>query len=235
MEKEMYDEVFYNRVKKEKNLDYNYYGDWQRSYAKMVISIIDIIREVSDNRTSLLVDIGCACGVQLRGFKETKVFGDVLGVDISEYMTNLGKQTHGFTDEEMLVVDITKEGIPIKDNSATMVHCTQVLEHLDEKEIKIVLKEIHRILKPKTGYCFIILPAIKTGTSAKTVKGFDVSHVTVKTLSWWKMLFAKTFKLDKELHKKFQASKFSPIYESKDSFYHFYKKEWTIFGFRKEK
>ena len=74
---EDYGKEFYQRAIDQEGVDYNFYGDWQRSYAKMVIAITDIIKAATDNRDSLMVDIGCACGVTLRAFKETKVFGSL--------------------------------------------------------------------------------------------------------------------------------------------------------------
>jgi ubiquinone/menaquinone biosynthesis C-methylase UbiE len=228
----LFNEEFYKRAIAQEGVDYNFYGDWQRSYAKMVIAITDIIKEAANNKQSLLLDVGCACGVTLKGFREISVFGNIMGVDISDYMITLGKKTHEFTDDELRIVDITQELLPVEDNSVTLLHCTHTLEHIPKENLNYVLKEFKRVLSD-SGYGFIMVPAIKPGNSKETV-GHEETHFIVETMNWWKTRLAKFFAIDNTIRKRFKESKFSPTGNEK-TFYDYYNKGWTIFGLTQKK
>ena len=228
-----YGEVFYQRAIDQEGVDYNFYGDWQVSYAKMVIAITNIIKAASDEQDSLCLDIGCACGVTLRAFKETKAFGRYLGVDISEYLINMGMGTHGFTKDEMKIMDITKEPLPCDDDSVTLINCTHMLEHIPKDKLQFVLDEMYRVLKPEVGFGFVIVPAIKPGNPKSEVQR-EQTHFIIETMNWWRARFAKKFKVDNEVRKRFRISKHGPLNDG-STFYEHYNKGWTIYGLRKEK
>jgi ubiquinone/menaquinone biosynthesis C-methylase UbiE len=228
-----YGKEFYERAIEQEGVDYNFYGDWQRDYAKMVIDITGILEAASNDREALIIDVGCACGVQLRGFKETKVFGNHIGIDISEYLLELGKKTHGFTDDEMVQVDIINENLPLEDESVTFLHCVHTLEHIPEEALEHIFSEFNRVLKPEVGYGLIIVPAIKPGIKKEGIER-EKSHVTVKTMQWWRKEIAKVFDINNDVRKAFKESKFSPIGDPEKNFHHFYNIGWTIFGFTKK-
>ena len=233
MDKELFGEQFYRRAIEQEGVDYNFYGDWQRSYAKMVISITDIIKTAADDRESLIVDVGCACGVTLRAFKEANVFGHHLGVEISDYLINHGKPTHGFSDDEMIQCDITEDKLPLGDNTVTLLHCTHTLEHVTEDKLDFIIKEFKRVLNPD-GFGFVVVPAIKPG-NPKEVVAHEETHFIVQTMNWWRAKFAKYFKIDNGIRKAFKESKFGPTVGDESTFYDHYNAGWTIFGLRKEK
>lgn len=227
----LFNEEFYKRAIAQEGVDYNFYGDWQRSYAKMVIAITDIIKVASNDKQSLLLDVGCACGVTLKGFKEISVFGNLMGVDISDYMIDLGKKTHGFTDDELKIVDITEEPLPVEDKSVTLLHCTHTLEHIPKEKLNYVLREFSRVLSDN-GYGFIMVPAIKPGNSKEIVEN-EETHFIVETINWWRARLAVLFSIDNTIRKEFKKSKFSPT-GNDETFYDHYNKGWTIFGLRKK-
>lgn len=231
---------FYERGKSENGVDYNFYGDWQKAYGKMVISITNILKAATDNRDSIVLDIGCACGVALKAFKESKVFGHYLGIDSSEYMVNLGKETHGFSSDELKVVDITKDPLPCKDDSVTLLHCTHVLEHIHEKDLPKIIKEMYRVLEPITGVAFINLPTIKSNWPISAIEK-EITHITIKDITWWENIFTrkilknKRFYLDHSISNNFKETIFSPVINSDKSFYDYYNDSWTVFGLRKDR
>lgn len=58
-------------------------------------------------------------------------------------------------------VDITE--IPFEDDSFDLIMCNHVLEHIpDEKK---ALRELYRVLKPKTGIAFLNVPMFNTSTT----------------------------------------------------------------------
>lgn len=219
-----------------KGINYSFYGDWQKNYAKLLISISDIAEYAANNKSStIFVDLGTACGVNLLGVKELQVFGSVVGFDISEYMINLGKKRHEFTDEEMQVLNIAKESLPFEDDTITMIHCAHTLEHVDKNSISFILEEINRVLS-EDGVGILVIPAVKSGMSKKDIELGDQTHINIQTEYWWEKQIKKFLTVDPEIYSNFKESKFSPSME-KDapSFYTNYKDSWTLFGIRKKK
>jgi ubiquinone/menaquinone biosynthesis C-methylase UbiE len=215
-------------------INYAYYGDWQRNYAKLLVSITDVVEQAANDRTALFVDLGTACGVNLLGMKETKVFGNVKGFDISEYMIDLGKRRHGFSDDEMQVLNIVTEELPLEDNSVTMIHCSHTLEHVDTDGIPFILEEMNRVLS-ENGVGVIVIPAVKVGMSKDDIELGDQTHINVQTEYWWKKNISKFLSIDSAIRENFKENKFSPSME-KDapSFYQNYKDSWTLFGVHKK-
>lgn len=227
LEKEYYD------YQKTQGIDYNYYGNWQKKYAKMIISISDQIEFFANNqKDSLLLDVGTACGVNLLAFKETKTFKDYIGIDKNSYMINLGRNTHGFTDEELIINDITKESLPLLDDSVHLIHCSQMLEHIDPESIEIIFDEFKRVLHPE-GSIIINVPAIKPGQKKGEALENDIHHINMQSLYWWKTRISNTFNgIDTGITKRFKEDKHSPNNTDK-SFYDYYNKSWNFFQFSK--
>jgi ubiquinone/menaquinone biosynthesis C-methylase UbiE len=218
------DPTLFYREMLQKGLDYNFYGDWQKNYAKMIFNICEVIKRTGKAKPTM-IDVGCACGVNTRGFKELNAFGGVMGCDISEFMIDLGRKTHGFTDKELFTADA--RNIPIRSNSVDFVHCTNVLEHCEEGEIRPILNEIRRIMQPE-GIAFIVLPAITEKQTGDHIKEGNYDHKTIQPYKWWENLVSKQFELQFEIYDKFKYDKHSPD-NSKKSFYDYYNEEWTIF------
>ena len=229
-----FDEQYF-KDRLENGINYVFYGDWQKNYAKLLISITDIVETAANDRSALFVDLGTACGVNLLGVKELKVFGRVVGFDISEYMINLGKNRHGFSNDEMQVLDIATERLPLDDNSVTMIHCSHTLEHIDKNSLTFVFEEINRVLA-EDGVGVIVIPAVKVGMSKDEIELGDQTHINVQTENWWQYQIKKFFDIDPTIRDNFKENKFSPSMDKNaPSFYETYSKEWTLFGIRKKK
>lgn len=222
----------------EKGIDLNFYGDWQRNYAKLVVFVTNAYKEQPKEKLSLL-DVGTCCGVNLIAFKETDVFSRIIGTDINQYLIDLGKETHGFTNKEMIVAPAWEQ--PFDDESFDFIHCSQVLEHIEEENIPLVIGEFERLLKPN-GTLFITLNAISNKNNPAEQ---DVTHITNKTIFWWKKQFSKLkqFKdISKEVNENFKVAQMRPNNDENQkfdrnkvikNFYYFYKDQWTIFSYVK--
>jgi ubiquinone/menaquinone biosynthesis C-methylase UbiE len=231
---EEFGKEYYERCVK-KGIDYAYYGNWQKQYTKLVIFMTELYK--LDYRDKAMLDIGCACGVNLVAFKETHIFDEYHGIDISEYLINLGKEKHKFTDDELTVGDSTD--LPFKDNTMDFVHCTQLLEHLDIKKVEKTIIEIHRVLR-KDKKAFITLNAIKRGQKPTDVYSQDPSHIIAEKESWWSNLFSKHFNIYPDTEHKWKKGKFYPgdrndLDPKKEgenkrrTFYDHYKNDWSTF------
>jgi ubiquinone/menaquinone biosynthesis C-methylase UbiE len=231
---ENFDKEYYERCKN-KGIDYAYYGNWQKQYAKLVIFMTELYK--IDHREKSMLDIGCACGVNLLAFKETRIFTEHFGIDISEYLINLGKEKFKFTEKELKVADCSE--LPFKSQSIDFVHCSQLFEHIEIEKTKKAIKEIYRVLK-KGKKAFITLNAIKKGQNPNDVFKQDPSHIVAKKERWWNDLFEENFRIYEYTEQKWMKGKFYPgdkndIDPNKEgenkrrTFYDHYKDDWSTF------
>ncbi len=95
----------------------------------------------SDEPFETLVDIGCGNGE----FLETCVhFGlNAIGIE-AEKDALITCKNKGLS---VIALDLTSQTYPIPDNSASVVTCSQLLEHLGKEDGIHLLNEIYRILK----------------------------------------------------------------------------------------
>jgi ubiquinone/menaquinone biosynthesis C-methylase UbiE len=231
---EQYDKEYYDRCKA-KGIDYVFYGNWQKQYTKLVVFMSQIY--MMDYQDKAMLDIGCACGVNLKAFKETKIFDQYYGIDISEYLINLGKEKLGLSNDE-LRVGISTE-LPFDNESIDFIHCSQLFEHLEKDDILKTIDEIERVII-KGGKVFITLDAIRPGRNKKTVLAQDVSHVTAKDKEWWHSILKNKFDIEPDVNQKFMKGKFYPggsddLDPNKEgdnkrrTFYDHYNNEWSVF------
>lgn len=221
------DPAYFYKYATTRGIDYNFYGDWQKQYAKMVINICQVIRNTEKAKPTML-DVGCACGVNTRAFKELGMFSSVRGCDPSDFMIDLGRKTHGFTEEELFVAG-GQQLISVKNKSIDFIHCANVFEHCTEDIIRKSLNEFNRVLTEE-GIILLILPAIREGQDPAKLEEIEsnVTHVTIKEVEWWERLFRKQFEIDYDVYEMFKEDKHSPD-NSKKSFYDYYNEEWTLF------
>jgi ubiquinone/menaquinone biosynthesis C-methylase UbiE len=223
----MYGEEYYKRCK-EKGIDYAFYGNWQRNYAKMVIYVTEIFKNELSNKA--ILDVGSACGVNLRAFKETGVFTQHIGIDISKYLVNIGNKKHGFKEGE-LIVDSCTEMKHIENESIDLLHCSQLFEHLEGKHIIATIDQFERVLKVG-GVAFITLNAVKKGQTSADVTSQDPTHITVLTEKEWADLFRR-FEMKKDAELLLKKANFFPGNDSRNFYEHYYD-DWSVFVFTKQ-
>jgi len=217
---------YYERCK-EKGIDYAFYGKWQKQYAKMVIFVSEVYKVELKNKVFL--DVGSACGANLRAFKETGIFSRYVGIDISEVLVQIGNKANKFNENELIVDDCTKmEKIP--DESIDLIHCSQLFEHLNMTEIDETIKNFNRVMK-HGAIAFVTLNAIKKGQTEKNVTDQDPTHITVMTESQWEKKFEK-FEIKENINKTLSKAKFYPGDDGK-TFYEHYIDDWSVFIFIK--
>jgi ubiquinone/menaquinone biosynthesis C-methylase UbiE len=233
---EEYGEEYYKRCAA-KGIDYAFYGSWQKQYAKLVVFMTGIYK--MDYRDKSMLDIGCACGVNLKAFRETAIFDNYYGIDISQYLIELGKKKFELSENELRIGSSCE--LPFENNTIDFIHCSQLFEHLTHDEVLNTIQEMKRVLV-KNGKGFITLDAIKKGRPKKKVLEQDSSHTIAKEKSWWKALFIKEFEIQDEIRTNsiFEKGKFYPggsddldptkkEENKRRTFYDHYNSEWTVF------
>ena len=142
---------------------------------------IQIISKYHPNR---LLDVGCAMGFFVAQFRFLGV--DAYGIDISPFAIEVGKklsfQNKPKFGENLTAMSLEKylfeaeaKKIPFPNKFFDLVVSWDTLEHIPEKDILKVSKELNRVGE-KQYHCIgtEILPTDK-----------DKSHITIKPISWW--------------------------------------------------
>jgi ubiquinone/menaquinone biosynthesis C-methylase UbiE len=214
----------YYKECRDKGIDYAFYGDWQKQYAKLVIFMTKMY--MFDSHDKVILDVGCACGSHLKGFKETGIFDKFHGVDVSSYLIELGREKLELSEDELTVA--RSSAMPFNDNSIDLIHCSQLFTYLEEEEILDTLAEMKRVLA-KDGRIFLVFDKPKEGKEKKP---------TDKKLTNWKIEFKKYFKLVEQeaIQELFSKGKFYPG-DAKDTdkknrrrtFYDHYNNDWAVF------
>lgn len=214
----------YYEEHKDAGLDYLGHGYWQESYARMVV---DATCQYMYNNPFFL-DIGCACGSILYGFKKLNLFSRVLGVDLNAHMVALGKKTFSFQDDELICRSASD--IPLEDKSITLVHSAQVFEHIPENNIDGIIKEMWRVMRDD-GRAFIALDAVRIDENVEMYMG-DPTHVTLKSPDFWSNLFMENgFYFDVESYDRYARAPHGPTKGIEESFFSAY--HWSVWVLKK--
>jgi ubiquinone/menaquinone biosynthesis C-methylase UbiE len=201
-------------------LDYLSSGNWHLQYAHMVC-------EVTLQQTykhPAMLDVGCACGALIEGFRRSYRVRHCYGIDVNEYMVKLGRDHFGFSDGELFIGSAAN--VPLPDGSLSLINSGQVLEHIPDTVIPSVFKEFMRLLRPG-GRMFHNLAALKHGNPPNVHDG-DPTHVNIKPVRYWAEEFMKAgFLPDFESFERFARAPQSPGGDF-PSFFQTYP-SWTTF------
>lgn len=156
-------------------VEYLDFGQWQVLYAKTIVESIGGV-------TGRIIDIGCACGSQLMGFKATGKFAGTYGCDISEAMIASGITRFGFKQTELRVADAIH--VPFGSSMFDIVHSHHVLEHLEAGEARLAIREMVRLVS-QFGRVVIVVPVIRPGFTKDDILKEDPTHRIGESVDWW--------------------------------------------------
>lgn len=123
-------------------LDFEKNNPWYIARRELIIKLL------RDRKDKIIFDLGAGSGF-IVSFLKKKGFKKVFGAEYSKDFINY---------EKPFILNSPLNHLPLKDGSADVVLCLDVLEHL--KNDKGAIKEISRILK-KGGIAIITVPALK--------------------------------------------------------------------------
>jgi len=135
--KEHFDNKFFDDINEE--IDSNYFSP-----------VLDCV--FSQIKVESVYDIGCGNGVFTADLRR-KFDCNLIGVDSNRYALDQAAELD--FDKLIQVDDFTKDRLPFEDNSADLVICKDVLEHLIEP--LFLINEISRVLKPG-GHFLVHVP-----------------------------------------------------------------------------
>lgn len=144
----------YNNSDKQ-NRTVNYYEKNAYDYFLKTcnIDISNLWEKLSDQKEgSLLLDLGCGSGRDLRYFAKKKI--KTIGIDISY---NLLRYAYDFSKRP--VVQANMISLPFNNGSFDVVWAIGTLLHIPRDYVQLALSEIHRVLKRKS----IFITSVKKG------------------------------------------------------------------------
>lgn len=132
-----------------------------------------VINNFKHHLKGKILDIGCNEGIIAEKLELKR--DAYLGLDI-DYQALLEVSKRGYSYKR---IDLSKENIPLKDNSFDSFLCLDILEHLQDP--KRIIKEIKKVVKPH-GYGIIALPNDLNLTNILKIIFLGRSLVTRDTL-----------------------------------------------------
>jgi ubiquinone/menaquinone biosynthesis C-methylase UbiE len=210
----------YYEEHKAAGIDYLNFGFWHEQYVKM---LINVTRQQSYDYPRVF-DGGCACGAILYGLQTLGQFKAIYGMDISNHMIGLGRGHFGFDPDNLWVGSLVDIMLPKE--TVSLVHCSQVLEHIPDAEIDQVFAEFYRILQPG-GRAFICLDALQEGDTLEQHL-VDPTHINIQpTLYWSDKLHKAGFRGDVEAFMRYVRTPYRPTEDKRANFFEAYP-EWAV-------
>jgi SAM-dependent methyltransferase len=132
-----------------------------------------LLSSVGIQKDSLVIDIGCGVGSNLRHFRS--MCSRLIGIDSEIYSLSLAKKR--LSAVPLVNGDLTN--LPFKASSIDLIIATDILEHLDED--KKGIKEIHRTLKWE-GKAIFTVPAFEFLWGIQDIVGMHKRRYSKKEL-----------------------------------------------------
>ena len=154
--------------------NYRWLPELTLEMAKSVISYLNLTSQ------SNVLDYGCSKGYLVKAFRLNSIFA--YGCDISEYA--IENVDDSVKDYCKLITD--GKLIPFQDNKFDWLISKDVLEHLSEENIDLLLTEA----KHNVSKMFHVIPlGDKNNQFIIPEYHDDPSHITIKNKEWWEEKF----------------------------------------------
>lgn len=156
-------------------MDWNYYYSGIDNYLSMTTVHEEVVNYILERYaqtlcldSSRVLDVGGGPGIHL----------DMISSQIRTHCYNIDNSEEAIRKGQGVFHDITKTPWPFISQFFDLVYSIQVLEHLDENEIRRVLLEVKRVVKPN-GKVFL---------SVATTNNIQEDHKTLQPFEWWSSL-----------------------------------------------
>ena len=136
---------------------------------------IEVIDELLSVTAMNLVDVGCGAGQSSRNLAARGA--RVLGVEPDPIQAEKNRQAPPI--HNLTFVEARAEALPVDDNSVDGVFFFRSLHHVPTVQMDKALLEAARVLKPESGFLYIVEPAM-TGSHFPVMKPFH-DETTVRT------------------------------------------------------
>jgi 2-polyprenyl-3-methyl-5-hydroxy-6-metoxy-1,4-benzoquinol methylase len=139
---------------------WNFASQWppyQNEYFSRMVGagIINFLKKIVPLQGDVL-DYGCGPGFLVQHLLARGI--RCAGVDFSEDSINAVNARFSENPLWKGAKLYTGGKLPFEDDSFDKILCIETIEHLNDEDLDRILKEFHRVLKPKTGQLFITTP-----------------------------------------------------------------------------
>jgi cyclopropane fatty-acyl-phospholipid synthase-like methyltransferase len=186
-----YDEDYYERgvvVGKSGYMNYSWMPELTIRMAHFLIMSLGISK---DDR---VLDYGCAKGYLVRALRLLGVNAE--GVDVSRYAID---NVDGAVKAHCRLIGDPADAQLFKGDYDMMI-AKDVFEHMMEDDLRVLLRHAHSRCKRM----FVVVPvAADNNCNTFIVPEYnkDITHITIKSVSWWTKLFEETgWKIDHFSH-----------------------------------
>ena len=133
------------------------------------------------DKTSAILDVGCAKGFMLHDFKQLIRELKVAGIDISPYAIE-----NAIEDMRPYVQVGNASELPFPDNSFDLVISINTIHNLPLEECKRALQEIERV---SISHSFITVDAWRNEAEKESMLKWNLTARTYMDVNDWKLLF----------------------------------------------
>lgn len=132
-------------------------GENEKNYfGSSVVRYKHLLSVFKDKERGRVLDLGCSPGHNTMIL--AKLGFDVTGIDLNElYLEKYNRKW--FSQFDLVISDVEKKRLPFDDNTFNYVIFTEVLEHIAVTSPIVILKDIHRVLKPG-GILYLSTPNV---------------------------------------------------------------------------
>jgi SAM-dependent methyltransferase len=142
------DEYFVVRYGRIEHQDWDFYADSRLSEHRVQF-LSEGLDSASSRPPARFADIGCGLGRQLRLY--APAFRWAVGLDVAHVAANRCRK-YGFQGIEGSAL-----ALPFADSSLDAVLLNDVLDHFSSEDALQVLRETHRVLRPRGRLCALVL------------------------------------------------------------------------------
>lgn len=149
--------------------NFNYFRKAARRHMAGNERLEKLVNIVLSYKPKKVLDVGCGVGHLVNRLREAGV--DAVGTDFSKALGTYWGNTVG---KIFFQADATKQ--PFEDKEFDLVISTDVLEHIPEEDIPMVVDELKRVGKKVVAFV-----AVEKALNRRQL----LFHVTNKPLDWW--------------------------------------------------
>ena len=128
------------------------------------------------------LDVGCGSGFVIEYFAERPFHLRPYGIDVSDLaITNARTKMKRMQKVDDRIRQADCRSLPFEDDFFGSATCFDVLQHLDESDVRTALSEIARVVRPGG----VFFGSVTCGPSEVTDLNGDDLNRTVKPADWW--------------------------------------------------